>query len=96
MRFVSVKDLRTKGRQVWEDLAKEKELVVTSNGKPVALMTGVSEANLEEAIGDLRRARALRAIDEMQRAAVDAGLDKMTGQEIQEKIRDTRKARKRC
>jgi antitoxin (DNA-binding transcriptional repressor) of toxin-antitoxin stability system len=96
MRFVSVKDLRTKGRQVWEDLAKEKELVVTSNGKPVALMTGVSEANLEEAIGDLRRARSLRAIDEMQRAAVDAGLDKMTGQEIQEKIRDTRKARKRC
>ncbi|MFO7699390.1 MAG: type II toxin-antitoxin system Phd/YefM family antitoxin [Acidimicrobiia bacterium] len=96
MRFVSVKDLRTKGRQVWEDLAKEKELVITSNGKPIALMTGVSEANLEEAIGDLRRARALRAIDEMQRAAVDAGLDKMAGQEIQEKIRDTRKARKRC
>ena len=94
MRFVSVRDMRTKGRQVWEDLAKEKELVITSNGKPIALMTGVSEANLEEAISDLRRARALRAIDQMQRAALDAGLDKMTVREIQEKIRDSRKARK--
>jgi antitoxin (DNA-binding transcriptional repressor) of toxin-antitoxin stability system len=94
MRFVSVRDLRIKGRQVWEDLAKEKELVVTSNGKPIALITGVSEANLEEAIADLRRARALRAIDEMQRAALDAGLDKMTGREIQVKIRASRKARK--
>jgi antitoxin (DNA-binding transcriptional repressor) of toxin-antitoxin stability system len=79
MRFVSVRDLRTKGRQVWEDLAKEKELVVTSNGKPFTLITGVSEANLEEAIADLRRARALRAIEEKQRAALDAGLDKMIG-----------------
>jgi antitoxin (DNA-binding transcriptional repressor) of toxin-antitoxin stability system len=60
MRFVSVRDLRTKGRQVWEDLAKGNELVVTSNGTPIALITGVSEANLEEAITDLRRARALR------------------------------------
>ncbi len=94
MRFVSVRDLRTKGRQVWEDLAKEKELVVTSNGKPIALITGVSEANLEEAIADLRRARALRAIDEMQRAALDAGLDKMTGRKIQAKIHSSRKARK--
>jgi antitoxin (DNA-binding transcriptional repressor) of toxin-antitoxin stability system len=94
MRFVSVRDMRTKGRQVWEDLAKEKELVITSNGKPIALMTGVSEANLEEAISDLRRARALRAIDQMQRAALDAGLDKMTAGEIQEKIRESRKARK--
>jgi antitoxin (DNA-binding transcriptional repressor) of toxin-antitoxin stability system len=94
MRFVSVRDLRIKGRQVWEDLVKEKELVVTSNGKPIALITGVSEANLEEAIADLRRARALRAIDEMQRAALDAGLDKMTGREIQVKIRASRKARK--
>jgi antitoxin (DNA-binding transcriptional repressor) of toxin-antitoxin stability system len=94
MRFVSVRDLRTKGRQVWEDLAKEKELVVTSNGKPIALITGVSEANLEEAIADLRRARALRAIDQMQRAALDAGLDKMTAREIQGRIRASRKARK--
>jgi antitoxin (DNA-binding transcriptional repressor) of toxin-antitoxin stability system len=94
MRFVSVRDLRTKGRQVWEDLAKERELVVTSNGKPIALITGVSEANLEEALADLRKARALRAIDEMQRAALDAGLDKMTGPEIQEKIQSSRRARK--
>jgi hypothetical protein len=47
------------------------------------------------ALKDLRRARALRAIDEMQRASVQAGLDKMTDEEIDAEIRDVRRERKR-
>ena len=64
MRFVSVRDLRAKGRQVWRELESEKELVVTSNGRPIALLTGVNEENFEQILRDLRRARALRAIIE--------------------------------
>jgi antitoxin (DNA-binding transcriptional repressor) of toxin-antitoxin stability system len=95
MRFVSVRDLRSKGRSVWEELQSEKELVVTSNGRPIALLTGVNEENFENTLRDLRRARALRAVEEMQRASLKAGLDKMSDQEIDAEIRAARKARQR-
>jgi antitoxin (DNA-binding transcriptional repressor) of toxin-antitoxin stability system len=95
MRFVSVRDLRSKGRRVWEELESEKELVVTSNGRPIALLTGVREDNFERTLRDLRRARALRAVEEMQRTSAKAGLDKMSSQKIDAEIRAARKARKR-
>ncbi|NIM97433.1 MAG: type II toxin-antitoxin system Phd/YefM family antitoxin, partial [candidate division Zixibacteria bacterium] len=63
MRFVSVRDLRSKGRQVWKELESEEELVITSNGRPIALLTGVNENNFEQVLRDLRRARALRAVE---------------------------------
>lgn len=95
MRFVSVRDLRSRGRQVWKELESEKELVITSNGRPIALLTGVNEKNFEQILRDLRRARALRAIEEMQRASVQASLDKMADEEIEIEIRQARRARKR-
>ena len=93
MRFVSVRDLRSKGRRVWEELESEEELVVTSNGRPIALLTGVNEENFENTLRDLRRARALRAVEEMQRASLKGGLDKMSNQEINAEVRAARKAR---
>ena len=42
MRFVSVRDLRGNSAQVWRLLADEKEMVITSNGKPVAILSSVS------------------------------------------------------
>lgn len=95
MRFFSVRDLRSKGRQVWKELESEKELIVTSNGRPIALLTGVTEENFEQTLRDLRRARALRAVDEIQRRSVEAGLDRMTDKEIEIEIRQARRARKR-
>jgi len=95
MRFVSVRDIRLKGKQLWRELEKEKELVVTLNGRPIALITNVDDQNFEKTLRDLRRARALRALDEMQRSAVQAGLDKMTEQEIHEVIQEARGSRRR-
>jgi antitoxin (DNA-binding transcriptional repressor) of toxin-antitoxin stability system len=95
MRFVSVRDIRLKGRQLWRELEKEKELVITLNGRPVALLTEVNDQNFEKTLRDLRRTRALRALDEMQRSAVQAGLDKITDQEIHEVIQEARSSRRR-
>ena len=95
MKFISVRDLRSKGRRVWEELENEEQLVVTSNGRPIALLTGVNEENFENTLRDLRRARALRAVEEMQRASLKAGRDKMTDQEINAEIQAARKARQR-
>ncbi|MFB0521356.1 MAG: type II toxin-antitoxin system Phd/YefM family antitoxin [Desulfatiglandales bacterium] len=95
MRFVSVRDLRSRGRQLWKQLETEKELIITSNGRPIAILTGVNQENFEQILRDLRRARALRAVEEMQRASVLAGLDKMADKEIDTEIREARRARKR-
>jgi prevent-host-death family protein len=95
MRFVSVRDLRSRGRQVWKELETEKELIITSNGRPIAILTGVNQENFEQTIRDLRRARALRVVEEMQRASVLGGLDKMADEEIDAEIGETRRARKK-
>lgn len=59
MRFVSVRELRGRSAAIWKELAKEKDLVITSNGKPIALLSATSEENLEESLVAVRRARAL-------------------------------------
>jgi antitoxin (DNA-binding transcriptional repressor) of toxin-antitoxin stability system len=95
MRFVSVRDLRSRGRQVWKQLETEKELIITSNGRPIAILTGVNQENFEQILRDLRRARALQAVEKMQRASVLAGLDKMPDKEIDSEIREARRARQK-
>ena len=50
MQFVSVRELRGRSAAVWKALADEKELVVTSNGKPIALLTATSEESLEDSL----------------------------------------------
>lgn len=43
MKFISVRDLRIKPKRVWEGLKKEGEIVITSNSKPIALLTKIDE-----------------------------------------------------
>ena len=50
MKFVTVRDLRNKSAQIRQYLSKEKEIVLTSNGKPFAIMTSASEENLEKSL----------------------------------------------
>ena len=67
MRFVSVRDLRAKSAEVWRDLEREREMVITSNGRPVAILAAVDEANLEASLRAFRRGRAMDALGTLQR-----------------------------
>ena len=67
MRFISVRDLRGKSGEVWKELAEERELVITSNGKPIAILSAVSEETLEDSLRAIRRARAMAAVQTLQR-----------------------------
>ena len=95
MRFVSVRELRGRSAAVWKTLAAEKELVVTSNGRPIALLSETSEERLEESLNALRRARAELAAASMQRASLAAGTDRLTLDEINSEIAAVREARAR-
>ena len=95
MQFVSVRDLRGKIAWVWKRLGLEKELVVTSNGKPVAILSQVGEDSFEESLSLLRRARAIQAVEALQEQSAKAGLEKLSLEEINKEILSTRKSRSR-
>jgi antitoxin (DNA-binding transcriptional repressor) of toxin-antitoxin stability system len=94
MRFVSVRELRSKSAELWRDLPVEGQMVVTSNGKPVAILSAVDETNVEESAAAIRRARALQAVQSIQLASVTAGTDRMTMDEIDVEIQAVRRARR--
>ena len=91
MRFVTVRDLRGRSAQVWKELKREKDMVITSNGKPIAILSAVAERNLEESLNAIRRARAVSAVASMQLKSVETGADRMTLEEINAEIAGARK-----
>ena len=95
MKFISVRDLRGKSAEVWKKLPREREVVVTSNGRPIAILSTVSESNLEESLSAIRQARAAEAVMSLQRRSVEQGTDGITMEEIDTEIRAVRKKRKR-
>ena len=48
LKFLQVREIRTRYGKVLEQLRKEKRIVLTSKGKPVALLTDLNEDNLRE------------------------------------------------
>ena len=95
VRFISVRELRERAAAVWRELAEAREIVVTSNGKPIAILSAVSEANLEQSLAAIRRARAMAAVEAMRSASLRSGTDRMTRREIEREIAAVRASRKR-
>jgi len=95
MKFLSVRDLRGKSADVWKGLTKERELVVTSNGRPIAILSAVTEETLEETLAAIRRSRAVAAVSEIQRQSIQSGRDAITPEEIEAEISSVRQARRR-
>jgi antitoxin (DNA-binding transcriptional repressor) of toxin-antitoxin stability system len=95
MKFVTARDLRLRPGRVWEQLETEGEIVVTANGKPVALLTGVAEDTVEDAILALRRARAQMVLDRMRQAARRRGLDRLPPRRIDAAVSAVRRGRAR-
>ena len=94
MEFITVRDLRVRPGQVWDRLAQQQDIVVTSNGRPIALLTRISEDEVEETLIALRRARAQLAVSRMRAAAAQTGANQMTAEEIEAEIKKTRQTRR--
>jgi len=94
MKFIPSRDLRIRPGEVWKDLAKEKELVVTSHGQPVAVIVPVTGEGLEDKLRAIRQAEFQQTVSKIQRQSVRRGADKITPAEIDAEIARTRKARK--
>lgn len=95
MKFLSIRDLREKSGEVWKTLPGEGEMVITSNGRPVAILAAVNESNLEESLSAFRRARAVEAVASLQRRSVEQGTDRIPREEIDAEIQAVRRKRSR-
>ena len=91
MKFISIRDLRLKPGEVWKQTKVEKDLVITSNGRPVAILTGVNEETFEDELDVIQRARALKALDNLHKESVMKGTHLISDQEIQKEIEAVRK-----
>ncbi len=90
VRLISVRDLRTQTRRIGEWLAGAEEVVVTSNGKPVAVLSPVTEDTVESEIMALRQARAIRAMNALQQTSHKLGLDRLSDDEIEQEVSNAR------
>ena len=95
MKFVSIRDLREKSGEVWKTLPGEGEMVITSNGRPIAILAAVNESNLEESLSAFRRARAVQAVASLQRRSVEQGTDSIPMEEIDAEVQAVRRKRSR-
>ena len=93
MKFLTVRDLRGKSGQIWKELPKEREMVVTSNGRPIAILAAINDANLEESLSAFRQARAVDAVASLQRRSIEQGTGRISMDEINAEIRAVRKKR---
>jgi prevent-host-death family protein len=93
--LITVRDLRNRPGDVWRRLARQQELIVTSNGRPIALLTPIDADDVERTLAVIRRARALAAVSRMRESATAAGASQMAMDEINEEIHKARQDRSR-
>ena len=93
MKFLSTRDLRNRPGYV-RKLAQREDLVLTANGKPIAMLLGVEEDELEETAHAIRQARAQRALSRLRKEAARRGLDKASPGSIDAQIQAVRSKRK--
>ncbi|MCX6996182.1 MAG: type II toxin-antitoxin system Phd/YefM family antitoxin [Kiritimatiellaeota bacterium] len=93
MKFLSVRELRGSAARVWVELSTEREMVVTNNGRPVAILSTVSESDVEESLAAIRRARAMSAVAALQQQSARRGLNRLRPDEIEAEIVAVRRGR---
>ena len=86
MKFVSSREIRVNPKPVFEAAGEGDEIIITSRGKPVALLVGVDGEDLEETVRLVRRARAQAAVSRMRRAASREGSNNLSQEEIEAEI----------
>ena len=89
MTYVAVQDLK-RSRALWDSLAQEHELVVTRDGKPCAILIGVTPENVEDSLADIRRSLFSSAVSRARRAAARRPA---TPDAIEAVIRESRRRR---
>jgi len=94
MKLIAIQDLK-QPRQLKERLRAEKELLLTSDGRPVAVLVNVDASEDPEAVIQcIRDSRSRLALSRIREAASHSGTAKMTPEQINREIAVVRKSRR--
>ncbi len=88
MKFIPSRDLRLKTASVLNELKKEGEIIITSNGKPSSLMLPIDETNLEQTLFFVKSMKAKAAARNMRSTFKK---NKISTEDIDKEINDERK-----
>ena len=94
MSFISLRELRTSTSKINDMLTDDGKIIVTSNGKPKAVMIQVNENDFEETLAVLNQIKLAKAINNIRRAAQSSGASEMSLDEINAEIAQARKERR--
>ncbi len=94
MKFVTVRDLRGRTSELWKALEQQRELVVTNNGKPIAILSATDEDSFEKCLWALRQSRARDALASLQRGASERGLNEFKPEDVDAEIKKSRTRRR--
>jgi antitoxin (DNA-binding transcriptional repressor) of toxin-antitoxin stability system len=91
MRFISVREFRNSSANIWKVLPKQKEMVITNNGKPIALLTPINDAILEDTLSSIRCAKAMSAVKSIQQQSLKNKTYMFDFKDINTEIKSARK-----
>lgn len=89
MNYLAVKDLK-RTKELWKNLEMEKELIITRDGKPSAIMVSITPEIVEESLIEIRK--ALFTIS-LARTRKKGSLKPITDKEIELITSESRKSR---
>ncbi len=91
MRFSSIREVRSNPKKVWEKLKDSGELILTSHGKPIALMLPVDEDSFEDVLYAVRYALSKNAVSNMRNLSIKRKSHRLSLDEINKEILFARK-----
>ena len=89
MGYLTVKDLK-QTRSLWRQLNAERELVITRDGRPCAILVEVNADSCDESLAEIRRGLFSSAVSRIRRKANNRPIPM---DEVEAVIADTRKGR---
>ena len=89
MSYLTVKDLK-QTRSLWKQLSAERELVITRDGKPCAILVEVNADSCDESLAEIRRGLFSSAVSRIRRKANNQSISSV---EVEAQIAESRKER---
>ncbi len=93
METLTIRDLRNRPGAAQAELSSKGELLLTSNGRPVAILLAVDGSNVEETLQAVRLARGQLALRNLRRQARERGVSNLSPEDVDALIDEARKAR---
>ena len=88
-------ELKKQPAKKWLKSASKDDLIITSNGEPVAVLLRLDAGSVQSTQSLVRSVRALQAQNALQQAAVRDGTSDLSLAEINAEISAARRARRR-